>query len=131
MQHFPGVSSNAVNLIFVIPDTVVDFKNTLCLIPDTAFDDLYTVCLFPDTALDDLYYLLFASFQILLYDIRSNKPLLLKDHMYGLPIRDLMFHESQDLVLSCDTRILKLWERETVSNALFTLAYLSVGREKL
>ena len=75
-----------------------------------------------------MIYLLFASFQILLYDIRSNKPLLLKDHMYGLPIRDLMFHESQDLVLSCDTRILKLWERETVSNALFTLAYLSIGR---
>ncbi|KAK2155613.1 hypothetical protein NP493_2061g00051 [Ridgeia piscesae] len=51
--------------------------------------------------------------QILMYDIRSNKPLLLKDHMYGLPIRNIAFHKGQDLVLSCDTRILKLWERET------------------
>ena len=29
--------------------------------------------------------------QVLLYDIRSNKPLLTKDHMYGLPIKKVLF----------------------------------------
>eukprot|EP00958_Prasinococcus_capsulatus_P002991 scaffold266_cov391-Prasinococcus_capsulatus_cf.AAC.43 len=30
--------------------------------------------------------------QIKLYDLRSSKPLLVKDHMYGYPILDLTFH---------------------------------------
>ncbi len=54
-------------------------------------------------------------FQVLLYDIRSDKPLLVKDHYYGLPIKSVNFLDTQNLVLSCDTRILKLWDRDTVS----------------
>lgn len=50
---------------------------------------------------------------VLLYDIRSNKPLVVKDHQYDLPIKKIMFHDHLDLVLSMDTKILKLWERET------------------
>ena len=53
--------------------------------------------------------------QILLYDLRSSKPLLVKDHMYGLPIKDVVFHPKQDLVLSMDQRILKIWKEGTVS----------------
>ena len=52
--------------------------------------------------------------QVLLYDLRSNKPLLVKDHQYELPIRKIAFHDSMDLVLSMDTKILKLWDRNTV-----------------
>ncbi len=51
--------------------------------------------------------------QILLYDLRSSKPLLVKDHNYGLPIKTVRFHEEAGLVLSLDQRILKMWERET------------------
>ena len=51
---------------------------------------------------------------MLQYDIRSKKPLLLKDHQYGLPIKDIEFHKSQDLVLSMDQRILKIWDRNSV-----------------
>ena len=53
--------------------------------------------------------------QVILYDLRSNKPLLIKDHMYGLPIKNIEYHENPDLVISCDTRIVKLWHRNTVS----------------
>ncbi|CAG9825089.1 unnamed protein product [Phaedon cochleariae] len=49
--------------------------------------------------------------QILLYDIRSNKPFYMKDHMYGLPIKDVEFHHQQDLVLSLDSSILKIWDK--------------------
>ena len=51
--------------------------------------------------------------QIALYDIRSNKPLLVKDHNFGLPIKTLRFHHQSDLVLSIDSRILKIWEQDT------------------
>ncbi|KAK6188249.1 hypothetical protein SNE40_004471 [Patella caerulea] len=50
---------------------------------------------------------------VLLYDMRSNKPLLIKDHQYELPIKNIEFHNQLDLVLSMDTKILKLWHRDT------------------
>ncbi|XP_002736686.1 nucleolar protein 10-like [Saccoglossus kowalevskii] len=51
--------------------------------------------------------------QILLYDIRSDKPLLVKDHQYGLPIKSIEFHNSHNLVISADSKIVKLWDRDT------------------
>ena len=51
-------------------------------------------------------------FQIMLYDLRSSKPLLIKDHNYGLPIKKVMFH--QDLVLSLDEKVLKIWKERNV-----------------
>ncbi|GAB6029157.1 hypothetical protein CHUAL_004934 [Chamberlinius hualienensis] len=54
-----------------------------------------------------------ATGQILLYDIRSNKPTFVKDHMYGLPIKDVHFHNEPDVVLSMDSKILKIWHRHT------------------
>ena len=53
-------------------------------------------------------------FQVLLYDLRSDKPLLMKDHQYGLPIKCIDFHDSQGLVLSTDSKICKIWERNNV-----------------
>lgn len=50
---------------------------------------------------------------VLLYDLRSDKPLLVKDHQYELPIKKIIFHDPMDLVLSIDTKILKLWDRNT------------------
>lgn len=51
--------------------------------------------------------------QVLLYDIRSSKPLLVKDHMYGLPINGVEFHPGEDLVLSMDSKIVKIWKEES------------------
>jgi len=53
--------------------------------------------------------------QILLYDIRSSKPLLVKDHFFSLPILDIEFHKSENLVLSMDSKIVKIWDEQTVS----------------
>ncbi|XP_071438610.1 nucleolar protein 10 [Hetaerina americana] len=68
-----------------------------------------------------------ASGQVLLYDLRSSKPRLVKDHMYGIPIRSIAFHHggpagefdsSGSMVLSMDANILKIWNSDT--GKLFT-----------
>jgi len=56
--------------------------------------------------------------QVLLYDIRSNKPLLTKDHMYGLPIKKVLFTggaegSEEEKVLSLDSQVVRIWDRET------------------
>ncbi|KAK2878364.1 hypothetical protein Q8A67_019155 [Cirrhinus molitorella] len=50
--------------------------------------------------------------QVLVYDLRSSHPLLVKDHYYGLPIKSLHFHNQLDLVLSADSKILKMWNKD-------------------
>ena len=53
--------------------------------------------------------------QVLLYDLRSNRPTIMKDHRYALPIKTIDFHHlSHDLVASMDSRIVRLWDRNTV-----------------
>lgn len=56
-----------------------------------------------------------ATGQILLYDIRVTKPLIVKDHMYGLPIKDVDFHYQQNLIYSLDSSVLKIWDKNNVS----------------
>uniref|UniRef100_G1RUE3 Nucleolar protein 10 n=1 Tax=Nomascus leucogenys TaxID=61853 RepID=G1RUE3_NOMLE len=56
--------------------------------------------------------------QVLLYDLRSDKPLLVKDHQYGLPIKSVHFQDSLDLILSADSRIVKMWNKN--SGKIFT-----------
>ncbi|XP_051780880.1 nucleolar protein 10 [Erpetoichthys calabaricus] len=51
--------------------------------------------------------------QILLYDLRANRPLIVKDHHYGLPIKTIQFQDNLDLVLSADSKIIKMWNTET------------------
>uniref|UniRef100_A0A2K6GG04 Nucleolar protein 10 n=1 Tax=Propithecus coquereli TaxID=379532 RepID=A0A2K6GG04_PROCO len=55
---------------------------------------------------------------VLLYDLRSDKPLLVKDHQYGLPIKSVHFQDSLDLILSADSRIIKMWNKN--SGKIFT-----------
>ncbi|XP_036119100.1 nucleolar protein 10 isoform X2 [Molossus molossus] len=55
---------------------------------------------------------------VLLYDLRSDKPLLVKDHQYGLPIKSIHFQDSLDLILSADSRIIKMWNKN--SGKIFT-----------
>lgn len=49
--------------------------------------------------------------QVLLYDLRASTPLLIKDHYYSSPIHSIAFQTSNDLVLSADSKIMKIWNR--------------------
>ncbi|XP_078503929.1 nucleolar protein 10 [Lissotriton helveticus] len=51
--------------------------------------------------------------QVLLYDLRSSRPLIVKDHNYGLPIKSIQFHDNLELILSADSRIIKMWNTNT------------------
>uniref|UniRef100_A0A8C5WH34 Nucleolar protein 10 n=1 Tax=Leptobrachium leishanense TaxID=445787 RepID=A0A8C5WH34_9ANUR len=57
--------------------------------------------------------------QVLIYDLRSSRPLIVKDHQYGLPIKSIQFHDPLELVISADSRIIKMWNKDTV-RMLFT-----------
>ncbi|PZC78778.1 hypothetical protein B5X24_HaOG217104 [Helicoverpa armigera] len=50
---------------------------------------------------------------VLLYDIRSSKPLLVKDHMNEMPIKKLEFHKSMNYVYSMDSTVVKIWDKNT------------------
>ncbi|XP_029451751.1 nucleolar protein 10 [Rhinatrema bivittatum] len=56
--------------------------------------------------------------QVLLYDLRSNSPIIVKDHQYGLPIKSIQFHDPLDLIISADSRIIKMWNKD--SGKIFT-----------
>ncbi|XP_006626131.2 nucleolar protein 10 [Lepisosteus oculatus] len=51
--------------------------------------------------------------QVLMYDLRSSRPLIVKDHYYGLPIKAIQFQDQLDLVLSADSKIIKMWNTDT------------------
>ncbi|NWH28329.1 NOL10 protein, partial [Grus americana] len=51
--------------------------------------------------------------QVLLYDLRSSNPLIVKDHHYGLPIKSIQFQHQLDLIISADSRIIKMWNKDT------------------
>ncbi|MEE6476810.1 hypothetical protein FKM82_011228 [Ascaphus truei] len=51
--------------------------------------------------------------QVLVYDLRSSSPLIIKDHQYGLPIKSIQFHNPLELILSADSRIIKMWNKDT------------------
>ena len=51
---------------------------------------------------------------MLLYDIRSNRPLLVKDHNDGYAIRNLEFHDSSGMALSMSSKVVKIWDKATV-----------------
>ncbi|CAG5021926.1 unnamed protein product [Parnassius apollo] len=54
-----------------------------------------------------------SSGHILLYDIRSSKPLLIKDHMNEIPIKNIEFHKQMNYVYSMDSLVLKIWDSNT------------------
>ncbi|CAD5226429.1 unnamed protein product [Bursaphelenchus xylophilus] len=50
---------------------------------------------------------------VLIYDIRAKQPRLVKNHNFGLAITSLDFDNDKDLVLSMDSRALKVWNIKT------------------
>ena len=73
-----------------------------------------------------------SSFQILLFDIRSNKPYFIKDHNYNLPIKRIDFHtQNDDYIISIDKKICKIWNRHTVNQSVAHIRYslYSLGKK--
>ncbi|CAH0725782.1 unnamed protein product, partial [Brenthis ino] len=54
-----------------------------------------------------------SSGHVLLYDIRSSKPLLLKDHMNEIPIKCIEFHKQMNYIYSMDANVVKIWDNNT------------------
>jgi ribosome biogenesis protein ENP2 len=51
---------------------------------------------------------------VAVYDLRSPVPRLVKDHQYSSPIKAINFHSSGNVV-SADQKIIKIWDRNSVS----------------
>lgn len=56
-----------------------------------------------------------SSGHVILYDIRSSKPLLIKDHTNEIPIKCIEFHKQMEYVYSMDAKVVKIWDINTVS----------------
>ena len=54
---------------------------------------------------------------VALYDMRSSKPLFIKEHQYGLPIHTVQFHDGSGTVLSGDAKLIKIWNVKGGSNS--------------
>ena len=54
--------------------------------------------------------------QVLTFDIRSSKPLLTKDHQYGLPIKKVAFHEQTTNIVSADSKVVKIYDQDSGKN---------------
>ncbi|KAI3381223.1 hypothetical protein SNEBB_002700 [Seison nebaliae] len=57
--------------------------------------------------------------KVLLYDIRMERPLLIKDHHYDMPIKQCHYYTSptdEKYVLSLDEKILRIWDESTGTN---------------
>eukprot|EP00934_Nitzschia_sp_Nitz4_P008061 Nitzschia sp. Nitz4//scaffold55_size114948//8658//11015//NITZ4_003881-RA/size114948-processed-gene-0.58-mRNA-1//-1//CDS//3329554470//8051//frame0 len=47
---------------------------------------------------------------VALYDVRSSKPLHIKEHKHGMPIHTLKFHSGSGCILSSDEKLVKIWK---------------------
>ena len=55
---------------------------------------------------------------VALYDMRSSKPLFIKEHQYGLPIHTVQFHAGSRTVLSSDAKLVKIWNAKGSASAI-------------
>jgi len=51
--------------------------------------------------------------QVMMYDMRTNKPYLVKDHRYDLPINSVFYNDSNEVMVSSDSRVVKIWDVKT------------------
>lgn len=67
-----------------------------------------------------------ATGHVLLYDIRSKSPKLVKDHLNQLPVTKLAFNPNNHAVYSLDSAMLKIWDENSVSLILCNYYYLQL-----
>lgn len=51
-----------------------------------------------------------------LYDVRSSKPLHMKEHKHGMPIHTLKFHSGSGCILSSDEKLVKIWKYKSTGD---------------
>lgn len=55
--------------------------------------------------------------KVLIYDLRSSRPIRVKDHMYGSPILDIKWHQTlnsdRPKLITTDNHIVRIWDPET------------------
>ncbi|PHU05243.1 hypothetical protein BC332_26065 [Capsicum chinense] len=55
--------------------------------------------------------------KVLIYDLRSSKPMRIKDHMYGSPILNIKWHKTLNTertkLITADNHIVRVWDPET------------------
>ena len=51
-----------------------------------------------------------ASGHVLIYDIRSSEPLIIKDHLNREPVKKIAFNQVNNMVCSMDKAMLKIWD---------------------
>lgn len=55
-----------------------------------------------------------SSGQVMIYDFRSTKPMLTKDHQSDMPIKNVQFLTGEaSNVLSADAKVIKIWNKDT------------------
>ncbi len=62
-----------------------------------------------------------------LYDVRSSKPLHVKEHKHGMAIHTIKFHSGSGCILSSDEKLVKIWKYKS-SGDLVNTSGVSVDR---
>ena len=55
---------------------------------------------------------------VTLYDVRSSKPLHVKEHKHGLPIHTLKFHPGSGSIFSSDEKLIKIWKYKSTGDSV-------------
>ncbi len=50
--------------------------------------------------------------QVSLFDLRSTRPLMTRDHHYRFPIKEIKHHASSDNLISYDKKTVRIWSRD-------------------
>ena len=56
--------------------------------------------------------------QVSLFDLRSTRPLMTRDHHYGFPIKEIKHHASSDNLISYDKKAIRIWSRANQGSQL-------------
>jgi ribosome biogenesis protein ENP2 len=55
---------------------------------------------------------------VALYDVRSSRPLHIKEHKHGLPVHTVKFHSGSGMVLSADEKLVKVWRYKSSGDTM-------------
>lgn len=57
---------------------------------------------------------------VVLYDVRSSRPLHIMEHKHGMPIHTIKFHPGSGTILSSDEKLVKIWRFKSSGDVLQT-----------
>ncbi|KAG7360955.1 NUC153 domain containing protein [Nitzschia inconspicua] len=64
---------------------------------------------------------------VALYDVRSSKPLHVKEHKHGMPIHTIKFHPGSGCILSSDEKLVKIWKFKSTGDLVNTSTASDLG----